>query len=346
MAPERLSILQMGPLPPPWGGVQTNIDGLRQYLRREGHAVAGLNLTRHRRPNSAEEFFPASAAETLSLLWRLPYRILHLHLGGMLNPRLLGLCLAVTSIPGKKSVLSFHSGGYPSTEEGRNAARATLRGFCFRRFDAVIGVNEELREMFARFGVAERRNHLVLPYWVPERAPDLEAGAAADFLARYSPCLISVGLLETEYDLPRQLEALGELRREYPRAGLLWIGSGSLETDLRARIAASPYGAAVLLMGDVPRPQTLALIARASLLWRTTLYDGDAVSVREALHFGTPVVATDNGMRPQGPRLCRVGDTPSLLEQTRLALNEARPEPRPQDGEANLRRIAAIYASL
>jgi glycosyltransferase involved in cell wall biosynthesis len=350
MAETRLSVLQLGPLPPPWGGVQTNIDGLRQYLRRHGHEVAGVNLTRHRRADTAEEYFPAGAWELLALLGRLPHKILHLHLGGTLNRRLLGLCLALTSLPGKKSVLSFHSGGYPSTPEGRKAHWASAAGYCFRRFDAVIGVNDELRETFARFGVRPERNHRILPYWVPEEAPALEAGAARDFIESHKPCLISVGLLEDEYDLPRQLEAFERLRETHPGAGLLWIGSGSREADLRRRIAASPAGSHVLLLGDVPRPQTLAAIAAASLMWRTTLYDGDAVSVREALHFGTPVVATDNRMRPQGSRLCAIAHTESLLEATRAALAESGAgqarQRRAQDGEANLRAVLEVYRSL
>ena len=51
---------------------------------------------------------------------------------------------------------------------------------------------------------------------------------------------------------------------------------------------------------NVPRPKTLAVIARADLLLRTTVYDGDAISVREGLAIGTRVLATDNGMRPDG----------------------------------------------
>src|SRR5438105_8526009 len=40
--------------------------------------------------------------------------------------------------------------------------------------------------------------------------------------------------------------------------------------------------------------RSLRAIADADVLLRTTLYDGDAISVREALYLGTPVVATDN----------------------------------------------------
>ncbi|GAB4414139.1 MAG: hypothetical protein OHK0021_21640 [Bryobacter sp.] len=76
-----LRVLQLGPLPPPWGGVQTNLDGIREFLLRQGHQPLGLNITRHRRANTATEFFPHSSAEVLRLLATLPYDIVHLHLG-------------------------------------------------------------------------------------------------------------------------------------------------------------------------------------------------------------------------------------------------------------------------
>jgi glycosyltransferase involved in cell wall biosynthesis len=55
-----------------------------------------------------------------------------------------------------------------------------------------------------------------------------------------------------------------------------------------------------LFTGDVEREITIHLIEKADLLLRPTYFDGDAVSVREALFLQTPVVATDNGMRPDG----------------------------------------------
>jgi glycosyltransferase involved in cell wall biosynthesis len=341
-----LRVLQLGPLPPPWGGVQTNLDGIRQFLLSQGHQTASINLTRHRRPNTDTEYFPASPYALLRLVQRLPHEILHLHIGGELSRRLVGLCFALTGFPGRRTVLSFHSGGYPSSPGGRSASYWTLRGLALRRFDRIIVVNEELREVFSRFGVPPARCQLIPPYWVPPSAPELSAGPLLAFFAAHDPVLLSVGLLEPEYDLPTQLEALNLLRQSHPGAGLLWIGSGSLQGELQRRIAASPVPGAVLLVGDVPRPQTLAAIAKASVLWRTTLYDGDAVSVREGLHFGTPIVATDTGMRPPGLSLIPARDPHALAAATRACLASPRPERRQQDGEANLRQVLHLYEQL
>jgi glycosyltransferase involved in cell wall biosynthesis len=53
----------------------------------------------------------------------------------------------------------------------------------------------------------------------------------------------------------------------------------------------------------------------ADVMLRTTLFDGDAISVHEALYLGTRVIATDNGMRPGGVRLIPNADRNALVRK-------------------------------
>src|SRR5262249_42539427 len=155
----------------------------------------------------------------------------------------------------------------------------------------------------------------IYPHSLPAMSQD-SAVLPADlesFFAGHEPVLITVGLLEPEYDLPLQIESMGQIRERFPRAGLIIVGSGSLEAELRTQIQASPHGSHVLLCGDVPHASTLQAIARSAALLRTTLYDGDSVAVREALHLATPVIATDNGMRPEGVRLIPIHNADALV---------------------------------
>jgi len=172
------------------------------------------------------------------------------------------------------------------------------------------------------------------------------------FYREHDPVLLTVGLLEPEYDLPLQIDTLGKIRESLPGAGLVIIGAGSLEADLRRAIAAMPWAAHILLAGDVPHDVTLKITAEAAMLLRTTLYDGDSVSVREALRLGTPVIATDNGMRPPNVHLIPVNDAAALeravLEQTqRAALRQGRMQPEnAPPSEANLEAVLDVYKRL
>ena len=80
---------------------------------------------------------------------------------------------------------------------------------------------------------------------------------------------------------------------------------------------------------------------------RTTLYDGDALSVREALQLGTPVVATDNGMRPTGVRLIPISDLQALVAAIELELQPPRTsEPQPVADEGNIQAVFDFYREL
>ena len=344
-----MKVVQLGPYPPPHGGVQTNLVAIREFLLRRGIACPVINLTRFRSQTREDVYYPANALEVVSLLVRLRGDIIHIHLGGGLTPRLIGLCLACSLVPGAKTVLTFHSGGYPSSAEGRTARRTSVRGLVFRRLDAIIAVNQEIAGLFRKFGVPSERIHLILPHAPALLDRDVALPELlAEFLRTHDPVLSTVGLLEPEYDLQLQIEALGQVRTSHRSAGLAIIGAGSLEAELRRLIATQPWSEHIALCGDVPRAATLRVIAESRLLLRTTRYDGDSVAVREALALGTPVIAADNGMRPGGVCLIPAGDREALCQAIlQLLAEEKRPAvPQGEGGEQNIEAVYEIYRDL
>lgn len=342
-----MRVLQLGPWPPPNGGVQTNLAAIRSLLLRKGHGCEVINLHRHRTGRDSGVHHPTTAAGVLALLAARRFDIVHLHIGGGLPARLLSLAGVCAALPRARSVLTFHSGGYATSPDGRTAGPRTVRGLVFRRFDRIIAVNAEIARLFARFGVPEARIRLICPHPLPSAPPDaVLPGGMQAFFDAHSPVLATVGLLEPEYDLGLQIEALGRIRERHPRAGLVIAGAGSLEGSLRADIAARPYAEHILLCGDVPHPVALRIIHEAAVFLRTTLHDGDSVALREALHLGTPVVATDNGMRPEGVRLMAPGDAAGLCARVGQCLSAPRPPSRKDDPEANIEAVIALYEEL
>jgi glycosyltransferase involved in cell wall biosynthesis len=328
--------------------VQGHVVALREYLLRRGTACEVIDMNRRRRTDGAGVYGPRNAADLARLLVMLRYDVAHLHVGGNLNARLVGLALLCTALPRRRAVFTFHSGGYPSSPEGRAATPRSLRGLALRRFDRVVAVNEEIAAWFGQVGVEPARVRVIRPYALPAAPPAVERPEPLrTFLESHSPVLISVGLLEPEYDLPLQIEALGRLRERFPGAGLVLVGSGSLEEELRRRIAAAAHGEHVLLCGDVDRAVTLRLIADSDVMLRTTLYDGDSISVREAVHFGVPVVATDRAPRPEGVRLVPARDLASLSEAAERCLRDGGRRPAAAvPREENLAAVSALYEEV
>jgi glycosyltransferase involved in cell wall biosynthesis len=343
-----MKVLQMGPYPPPHGGVQTNLVALRKYLLERDIACPVINLTRYRREEREGVYYPKTALGVLKLLLRLEYDIIHLHVGGDFSRRHAGVLLLCTLLPGKKTVFTFHSGGYPSSEAGRRARPESFRGFVLRRLDGLIAVNQELLHLFRRFGVLRERIRLIPPHAV-ERPPAETPlpQRMEEFYGAHHPVLVTVSGLEPEYDLPLQLEAAAALREKFPGLGLAIIGGGSLENEIRRKIGAAPQGKHILLCGDIPHQTALRAMERSDLFLRTTWYDGDSISVREALHLGVPVIATDNGMRPAAVHLVPIGDLGALCRALEACLKEAAKRNGPAaTGVENLEAVFELYADL
>ncbi|HEX7176553.1 MAG TPA: glycosyltransferase family 4 protein [Pyrinomonadaceae bacterium] len=338
----------IGPYSPPRGGVQAHVTALREYLLGRGVACEVIDLSPNRRDEGAGVYGPSGGLGVARLLLTLRYDVAHLHVGGNLSARLAALLLLCGSLPGRRTVLTFHSGGYPSSPEGRAARPRSLRGLALGRLDRVVAVNEEVAAWFRQVGVEARRVRLISPYALPAAPPAVQPpGPLRSFFAGHRPVLVSVGGLEPEYDLPLQIEALGRLREKFPRAGLVLVGSGSLEEDLRRSVAAKSYGEHVLVCGDVERAVTLRVIADSDLMLRTTLYDGDSIAVREAVHFGVPVVATDRAPRPAGVRVVPAQDLARLCAAADECLREgARRTPGDVLGFENLEAVLALYEEL
>ena len=345
---DSLKVLQLGPYPPPHGGVESNLVAIRRFLRRQGIPCAVINITRHRKQEKEDVYYPENSWGVFRLLRRLQYDVIHLQVGGTLSNRVLALGLLCTLQAKSKSVMTFHSGGFPSTDEGKAMQRNSFAGFVLRRFDGLIGVNEEIMSFFARLGAAPRRMRLILPHsFLEEDHPAEMPDDLGSFFCTHSPVLISVGGLEPEYDVPLQIEALGPVRAQFPAAGLVVIGSGSLEAEMKKRIAASGCADHIKLCGDVPHAVTLQAIARSALMLRTTHYDGDAISVREALHLGTPVIASDNGMRPAGVHLVPKSNLQALVSAIGERLSQpAATKTAYEAEEQNLQAVLDFYREL
>ncbi|HEX8336791.1 MAG TPA: glycosyltransferase family 4 protein [Pyrinomonadaceae bacterium] len=338
----------IGPYSPPRGGVQAHVTALREYLLRRGVACEVIDLSPNRRTEGEGVYGPGGGLGVARLLMTLSYDVAHMHFGGRLHPRLAALALLAGVLPGRRAVLTFHSGGYPSSPEGRAARPRSLRGAALRRLDRVVAVNEEIAAWFRQVGVAAERIRLISPYALPAGPPSAEPPEPLrSFIERHRPVLVSVGGLEREYDPLLQVEALGRLREKFPRAGLVLVGEGSLREELRRRADATPYGEHVLLCGDVGREVALRVIADSDLMLRTTLYDGDSIAVREAVHFGVPVVATDRAPRPAGVRVVPAQDLARLCEAAEQSLsNGARRQPAGGPSEENLASVLALYEEM
>lgn len=344
-----MHVLQLGPYPPPVGGVSRNMLAIRDELVREGHKYSIVATTKGGQQNKEPNVFhPASAWELIRQVRALDFDVLHLHVGGELTKRVLGLAFVCSILGRKRNVLTVHSGEFPQTKEALSARPFSIRGAIFRRFSRIIAVSEPIADVFHRYGVEGDSVSVIAPYSLEMPDPIVEVpDDLREFCAAHSPLLLSVGGLEKEYDPLVQIEAVGKIRENLPNAGLLIVGDGSMRSEVETAVSASGHAADILIAGNVEHAVTLHLINNADILLRTTLFDGDAISIREGLFLGTPVIATDNGMRPAGVHLIPMNDAESLAaavdEITKIGPGETKEIARVED---NIARVVRLYEQL
>lgn len=344
-----MRVLQLGPVPPPEGGVSTNMLAIRDALIARGNECELIATTRGKGTSRITGVHrPTSPIQFLRLLSSLRCDVVHLHIGGDVSARVLGLAFLTTLFGRGKKVLTLHSGAYPLTAEARSARRSSIRGFIFRRFDRVIAVNEALADVFRRYGVEHEKLRIILPHVLKRPDPNVAIPAALDdFIRDHSPILLSVGGLEHDYDPLLQVAAMRKIVQSHPNAGLLMVGDGGMRKAVEYAVANSGAADNVCIAGNVDHEVTLHLIQKCGILLRTTLFDGDAISIREALFLRRPVIATDNKMRPEGVHVIPIRDEDTLVSAVDRVLDLPKTKPiiRPDDN-SNIDAVIDLYEEL
>lgn len=116
------------------------------------------------------------------------------------------------------------------------------------------------------------------------------------------------------YGIDQSIELLYRLKKTGHLVGLCIvlgnIGNEPYYHILKERIKV--YGLEFQCRWMIGQKELWPLLKRSTIFLRPTLSDADSVSVREALFFNVPVVASDVCTRPMGVIVARVGDIEDL----------------------------------
>jgi len=308
-------VLLVGDYPPPYGGIAVHLQHLTRTLPQEGIACRVLNIGPNRRLPSPEYDSVRGPREFLRCLIqyaRAGY-LLHLFTNGenrksWMLTLLVGLAGRTLGTP---TVVTITSGGAPAYLASVGSSLRWMARLAVALPAAVVCRTEAIADALRPWRTA---NVSVIPAFSLARLRPAERPPedVIAFALAHGPLLVSVAILRREYDLPTLLQAFRDLRKQHQAAGLVIVGGGPDETRVRELIELWQLGEAVLLTGWVTHETCLAIIREADLFVRTTLYDGDASSVREALALGVPVVASRTDFRPAGPTLFTPGDPEAL----------------------------------
>jgi glycogen(starch) synthase len=338
-----LKILLVGPFPPPHGGVSVHVAKLQELLLKAGTPCRVLNIDRSA-PASNEYVSIRGSGHFMFLLLRYSIRgwSFHAHINGHnLKSWLVALAAGISSVIGRRargSALTIHSGMAPAYLNRTRLARCIAWATCgFYRH--IVAVNSEVGDALRSLPVPDKRIQ-VLPAFFPTRPTVRELPKGFESWSEgYHPVLSTALFFRPEYGFALLGQAITELRRKHPRLGCVVMG------DSESRPEGLPHH--MFAIGDLPHESCLAVIARSDIFVRPTFSDADAVSVREAIALGTPVVASDVVHRPEGTLYFRTGDAGDLASKIDSLIFAAGSQSHApsQPDTTSVHRLLALYST-
>ncbi len=218
-----------------------------------------------------------------------------------------------------------------------------------------IAVNSRIEQHLIDYGVSPFKVR-VIPAFIAPSEDELKGlpDHVERFIASHCPVLAIYGYRSyfdrdglDMYGFDMALELTRRLKARYPQVGLLWGVSEPQEPLFKAlqnSLDGFRINDNVLLMtGELPDGPSIW--RRCDVYLRPSSTDGDAVSVREALALGTPVVASDAVARPSAAFLFKNRDADDftrvvsdvLDKKTGFTING------PQTGLCNYSRVLETY---
>lgn len=334
-------VLLVGGFPPPYGGIAVHVAALREELEARGAQVRGVDVGG--RGQALQGVVPARGPLALAAALArqaAARRLVHAHISGhTAKSWLVALACALGRRPlGPGAMLTVHSGLLPCFLARGEPSRALARAGA-RAFARVVAVNPQIAQHLARIGV-DRERLAVAPAFTgalrPGRPPP-ELDALRTEQRPLLSCAVGPGPV---YGLRILFAALPRVARREPRVAAAIFGP---ERHAEVAALARRYRVEdrVHFLGQLDHAQALATLAASTLFVRPAVADGDAISVREALALGLPVVASAVGNRPEGVALFRNGDPQALAEEILRALAAPRAERPPP--EAGLEPLLELY---
>lgn len=305
MSKGKLKILIIGPMPPPPGGVSMHLSRLlARHGKNEQVSLQVLDVRQRRLYSSA-----GSTTNWFAILfaWLLA-DVIHLHISKPVKLKLAKLAKAF----GKKVIYTHHN--------TRNLDEMATREV-MQLSDKVILVQEPVDFPFTDTS----DKFTVIPAFIPPLHTARPPEWFTQEQQKYPDVLLSLcyhepgkpTLIEGRdlYGFDLILDALEKIAEHRSLRSFMLIlvdPNGTMRTTYSSRLQELERKTSMRMLYRFSPEDVSSLLPYCRLFLRTTLSDGDSLSVREALAVGIPVLASDCSTRPQGVVLFRSGDGDDL----------------------------------
>lgn len=296
---KKLPVELIGPFPPNVGGVSTHLSRALPLLQKQGFNVSVISVNALGAKSEPNVRYIPAYLLPIALLFKRK-SCLHFHVDS-LNHLILAMLLSIRH----KTYLTVHNNRYPTTLLD-DTFKDKIKWKCLSSFKRIICVNSVTHEFL------KNRLSNVYPKVVPAFLPPIEINEASiidikawgdkfeHLLSGYAYRL-SFYLGQDLYGIDMMIELIERLIIQKINVGLvllLNLEQNDYLTSLKEKIKALKLEENIQLIDINKGVDAVALWQHSDLYLRPTNTDGNSISVLEALHVGTPVVASDCVERP------------------------------------------------
>ncbi len=314
-------ILLIGPYPPPKGGVSIHIERLAALLEEDGVDVCIIDES----PIFKQAIFNMRSLNVFRYVKSfIGADVIHIH-SSVDALRIANILTAL--VLKKRVVVTLHS-----WRQKRTIVRR-IHNFLFRWTNTILCVNSEISRSI------HATNKIVRPAFIPpnmdlENELSREIQTWLDEQKRRGRTLLASNAYQLNryksediYGADICIEAARNLI-DVEKLNLSFVfavaSKGANNNAFEVyRNTIKDYGLEDrFLLVHKPDLSFVKLIERADIIIRATNTDGDALSVREALHLKRPVIASDVVERPGGVVLFKNRDVHDLTETIKKLIND------------------------
>jgi glycosyltransferase involved in cell wall biosynthesis len=328
--PRELKIGIIGSYPPPYGGVTVHIQRLMKKLDECSIDYVLYDIMGTERKDEKDRIVCIRHPK----LWIIKYllstnnEIIHNHTTDWMGQVLIGL----TSLLGKKTISTLHSERLIKSWADYNFIKRKIIQIALKSTTSLIAVNSNIKEFCLSTGIDPDKIFLIPAFIPPELRKD-EINEIPkdirDFSDLHYPVLTANAFKikffkdVDVYGIDLCIELCYNLKQKWNNIGLIFflpqIGDIQYFNSLQQRLNELNLQNNFLFVTQ-PYP-FYPILLKSTVFIRPTNTDGDAVSLREALHFKVPSVASDVVARPDGTILFKNRDINDLTAKVKDLLD-------------------------
>lgn len=320
----------VGTYPPPYGGRTVHVQRLVEFIsvRRKTWEILIFDFTKNRQRKLSENVIIVPLKEKKGLLKLLfAVDIIHYHGSGWLLRALVGFL----TFFGKRVVVSLHSNvSLKNQYQTGSYLRRILIRLSLRKTSLIITTHRDINHFVTSLGIC--KNVVLIPSFVAPTKKKQHYDAVPqyvwNFIKSHKPTIAgnAYQLVIRDridvYGLDLLIELIGRLKKEYPTIGLIFllpeIGNFTYFKKIQKIIHNKELDDNILIVNVAM--QAYPIWENVHVFVRPTTTDTTAISLYEALWFGTPAIASDCVSRPEGVLIFKNRDINSLVRKTSFLL--------------------------